>query len=302
MNILIIKHGSLGDLVMSFGAIKTIRINYPNSNIFLLTQSNYKKIFHKFPFVNEILIDDRKGIFISLKNIIHIVRNKKINLVIDLQNSTRTETYNFFLKFLCRCKILSARRFSNYKYDQKKLGTQHITKNHLDQLKLLGIKNLSQPDLNWMLKGEVKLSNKVIFIPGTSKSGQYRKWPPEKYAKVAKFLLNKNYDIYLTGSSLDLPTINEIIRLCPKSMNKINESKIEDFYQLCMTSKLIITNDSGPAHIAGLTNKNVIWIANDNKISKSCHPLGNNLHKITSQNVKNISAATIIDKIEQILK
>ena len=84
-------------------------------------------------------------------------------------------------------------------------------------------------------------------------------------------------------------------------MNKISESKIEDFYQLCMTSVLILTNDTGPAHIAGLTNKNVIWIANDNDISKSCYPLGDNVHKITSSNVKNISVDTITDKIEQIL-
>ena len=41
MNILVIKHGSLGDLVLSFGAIKTLRENYPNSNIYLLTHTIY---------------------------------------------------------------------------------------------------------------------------------------------------------------------------------------------------------------------------------------------------------------------
>ena len=43
MNILIIKHGSLGDLIISFGAMKTLRENYQKSKIYLLTQSNYKK-------------------------------------------------------------------------------------------------------------------------------------------------------------------------------------------------------------------------------------------------------------------
>ena len=69
-----------------------------------------------------------------------------------------------------------------------------------------------------------------------------------------------------------------------------------------MSSVLILTNDTGPAHIASLTNKNVIWIANDNEISRSCYPLGDNLHKITASNVKNISVNSIIDKIDQILK
>ena len=42
-----------------------------------------------------------------------------------------------------------------------------------------------KPDLSWMLKGNTKQSKKVIFIPGTSKSGEYKKWPSEKYAEVA---------------------------------------------------------------------------------------------------------------------
>ena len=301
MNIIIIKHGSLGDLVLSFGAIKTLRENYPNSKIYLLTQSNYKKIFKDLPYVNEILIDNRISIFPSIINILRMVREKKVDLLIDLQNSTRTEIYNLFIKLFTKCKILSARKFSNYKYNQKKLGVQHITKNHQEQLKYLEINNYSQPDLNWMLKGQTKLSNKVIFIPGASKSGEYKKWPSDKFAQIAKYLIDRNYEIYLTGSYLDLNTINEIIKLCPKSKNKINESKIEDFYQLCMSSSLVITNDTGPAHIAGLTNKKVIWIANDNEISRSCYPLGDNVHKIIASDVKNISVKTVINKIEQIL-
>ena len=59
MNILIIKHGSLGDLIVSFGAMKTLRVNYSNSNIYLLTQSNYKKIFINLPYVDKILTDNR---------------------------------------------------------------------------------------------------------------------------------------------------------------------------------------------------------------------------------------------------
>ena len=302
MNILIIKHGSLGDLIVSFGAMKTLRVNYPNSNIYLLTQSNYKKIFINLPYVNEILIDDRIAIFPSLKNLLSIVKEKNINLVFDLQNSTRTEIYNFFLKIFTKCKILSARKFSSYKYKQKKLGIQHISKNHQDQLKHLGINHFKKPDLSWMLNDDIKVTKKVILIPGASKSGEYKKWPSDKFAQVAKYLVLRKYEIYLTGSNLDLNTINEIIELCPESMNKINESKVKDFYQLCMTSELILTNDTGPAHIAGLTNKNVIWIANDNNISRSCYPLGDNVHKITSSNIKNISVNTITDKIEQILK
>ena len=38
---------------------------------------------------------------------------------------------------------------------------------------------------------------------------------------MAQYLVSRNYEIYLTGSDLDLNTINEIIKLCPESKNKI---------------------------------------------------------------------------------
>ena len=95
-----------------------------------------------------------------MKNILKKVKEKKIDLLIDLQNSTRTEIYNLFIKIFAKCKILSARKFSDYKYKQKKLGVQHITKNHQDQLKYLEINTYLKPDLSWMLKGNTKQSKK----------------------------------------------------------------------------------------------------------------------------------------------
>ena len=79
------------------------------------------------------------------------------------------------------------------------------------------------------------------------------------------------------------------------------ESKIDDFYDLCLNSSLIISNDTGPAHIAGLTNQHLIWLANDNKISFSCHPLGKNVHRIKSKNVKDIHPNQVIQKIDYVL-
>jgi len=61
----------------------------------------------------------------------------------------------------------------------------------------------------------------VIFIPGASKTGDYKRWPINNYGVIANYLANKNYDIYLTGSKLDEDIINEIIKICPTAKNKI---------------------------------------------------------------------------------
>ena len=303
MNILVIKHGSMGDIFLSVGAIQSIRQHYPYANLYLLTQSNYKNILKNFPEIDAILEDNRGPIIPSISKIIVFINKYQINLVIDLQNSSRTQFYNFFIKYFTKAKILSARKFSSYMYNQKPLGLQHITDNHKDQLLKIGIKHYKTSNLNWMIKKN-KINEKkpyVIFIPGASKTGEYKRWPINNYGAIANYLSDKNYDVYLTGSKLDEGVINEIIKICPIAKNKIEESKIEDFYELCLNSRLIVSNDTGPAHIAGLTNQHLIWLANDNKISFSCHPLGKNVHKIKSKSVKDIHPNQVIQKINYVL-
>jgi len=301
MKILIIKHGSLGDLVLSFGAIRSLSVYFNQSELFLLTQSNYKKIFNNLPYVKKIFVDDRLDSIKSIYSYLKILNENKIDLIIDLQNSTRTQSYHLFTRFFSNSKILSARRFSNFKYSQKPQGLQHVTQNHIDQLKILGIQKYLPPDLSWMSKKDKSTNNYVIFIPGASQTGSYKKWPTKKYAEIANYFVKKNFEVYLTGSQLDIKDIKEIIDLCPKAQNKINDSKIEVFYELCLGSSLIISNDTGPAHIAGLSNKHLIWLANDNKISKSCYPLGENVHKIFAADVKTIKTKQVIEKIEKLI-
>ena len=54
-NILIIKHGSLGDIAQASGAIQDIFENHKNDQIYLLTTNPYLELFKKNPFINEVL-------------------------------------------------------------------------------------------------------------------------------------------------------------------------------------------------------------------------------------------------------
>ena len=58
-NILIIKHGSLGDIAQASGAIQDIFENHINDQIFLLTTKPYFDLFKKNPFIHEVVLDKR---------------------------------------------------------------------------------------------------------------------------------------------------------------------------------------------------------------------------------------------------
>ena len=102
-NILIIKHGSLGDLIQANGAMKDIKENFPHSKIILLTTLLYAELMSHCPYIDGILIDKR----LPRWNVFYLMKLKKMlkrfnfKKIFDLQNSSRTKFYKrFFLKML----------------------------------------------------------------------------------------------------------------------------------------------------------------------------------------------------------
>ena len=73
-NILIIKHGSLGDIAQACGAIQDISENHENHKIHLLTTKPYYDLFLKNPFIHNVILDKRLSRFnlIYLYKLIYI--------------------------------------------------------------------------------------------------------------------------------------------------------------------------------------------------------------------------------------
>src|SRR6056300_1752219 len=72
-NILIIKHGSLGDLIQANGAIEDIKKSNSKSKIILLTSSPYLELMNACPYVDEVLVDKR----LSRLNLFYLFGLKK---------------------------------------------------------------------------------------------------------------------------------------------------------------------------------------------------------------------------------
>ena len=98
-NILIIKHGSLGDIAQISGALKDIRETYKDHKIFILTTLPYIELLSFCPYIDGVLKDKR----LPRWNILYLMKLKKMlnkfnfSNVFDLQNSSRTSFYRKYL-------------------------------------------------------------------------------------------------------------------------------------------------------------------------------------------------------------
>ena len=297
--ILLIKHGSLGDIVFALEPILSIHKKFNNSVIDLVTEEKFIPFFKKIKMFDQFLIDNRVG-FLSSFSIIRKIINGKYDLIIDLQNSKRTNFYHFFTKIFSRSRINGSRSFVHDRYTIPTQGKESPTQGLYNQLKLLDI-NQSDPDLSWLVsdKENQSIENKdiVLVIPGVSKSGHAKQWSPNKYQQLCSFLESKGYYICLVGTKHDASSFQPILNGCKNIINLIDRSPPEIIYTVASKSKLIISNDTGPGHIAALSKVNTLWLALDNSITKANLSFRENSHLILKNKMNDLSVNEVQDYI-----
>jgi ADP-heptose:LPS heptosyltransferase len=297
-NILIIKHGSIGDFVMAFSAIQSVREKFPNEKIILITTSLIARIFKKIPYINQICIDDRKS-FLDIFNYLSILKKYQINFIIDLQNSQRTEFYHLITRcFFNEIKINSSKKYAHFRYRIPRHGNEHVTEGLNNQLKLLNINKLNKLDISWLAKKDFQ--NKfereyIVLIPGTSESGKKKRWPSKYFSKLSNYLIELGYEVLITGVSSDRDLIKEILNNSPSAINAEHMSKFDIFLNLSQNARLIISVDTGPAHIAALSDTPMIWLVEEGPYSKTNSPVSKNLSIIKSKNMSLISVKEVLD-------
>ena len=98
-NILIIKHGSLGDIAQACGAIQDICESHQSDKVYIMTTNPYVDLFEKCPFLTGVLLDKRLSKFnlIYLYSLMRKIKKFNFIKVYDLQNSSRTSFYKKIL-------------------------------------------------------------------------------------------------------------------------------------------------------------------------------------------------------------
>ena len=295
--ILVIKHGSLGDIVFALEPILAIQKKFNNTVIDLVTEEKFIPFFKKMNMFHQFLIDNRKDFFATLGLINKIIFGK-YDLVIDLQNSKRTNLYHFFIKIFSKAKINGSRSNVHERYIIPPQGTESPTQGLLNQLQLLGIEEIN-PNFSWLENNHHDLDfdkkDIVMVIPGVSQSGKYKQWAPNKFQEICSFLEAKGFHICLVGTKHDNDAIKPILDNCTNIINLIDKSPPDVIYSVANKCKLIISNDTGPGHIAALSSVNTLWLALDNPITKANLSFRKNSHLVLKSSMEDLSVNEVKD-------
>ena len=259
-NILIIKHGSLGDIAQASGAIQDISEFHKEDDIYLLTTKPYFELFKQNPHLKAVILDKRLSRFnlIYLFTLMRIIKKYKFIKVFDLQNSSRTSFYKRILFPNANKNIWSSSK-TTLPSDRSKeeFDKNPVLDRFKHQLETSGIKTNKTiyPDFTWAcenvdeIKKKYNLDKYIILFPFCSPHLEIKKWPHyNKFIEIIKNKFNDEYKIVVAPGPLEIPMAKEI-----NAISVLNNDKaltISELASLIKDSTYVVANDTGPAHMA----------------------------------------------------
>jgi ADP-heptose:LPS heptosyltransferase len=280
--VLIIKFFGSGSILLASPAIYKIKECHPNAEVSIFTLSENKETCSLLSAIDNIYYLDLKRFFPFLFNylkIIREIRNKHYDVVLDLEfitnfsalttllvsfSSKPPATIGFSSHFIWRNKVYSmAIPFDHSRHITeifKKLFSPLTNKffevDFKDSKKDL-ISTARQSPLTTNLLESNSDRNKIVCVNiNAGKLCHLRRWPQENYAELI-FSLHNRFEIQtvLIGGRDDINYVEEFSKKLPNKIDIYNfcgKLSIKELVGLFSKSHLLITNDSGPLHIANI--------------------------------------------------
>ena len=306
-NILIIKHGSLGDIAQASGAIQDICDHHSTDDIFLLTTSLYIDLFRKNNSLKEIILDKRLSRFnlIYLYNLMKKIKKNKFTKVYDLQNSSRTSFYkkilfpNANLNIWCSSETTLPNDKTKEEFDKSPVLERF---NHQLQSSGIETKHTMSPDFSWScvdiekIMNEYKLSNYILLFPFCSPHLTLKKWP--YFNNLINLIKAKYKDQF---KIITAPGPNEINEADQYDAIKILDNgkavSISQLSSLIKKSSFVVANDTGPAHMTAHLNVKGLTLFGSHTTAKKVSIERDNFKAIQVSDLNKLSAEKVFEKI-----
>ena len=310
-NILIIKHGSLGDIAQACGAIQDISENHKEDQIHLLTSKPYFELFKKNPFIHNVILDKRLSRFnlIYLYLLMRSLKKLNIQKVYDLQNSSRTKFYKSIL--------FPKTNFNTWSSSETTLPTD-VSKEEFDknpvlnrfehQLKTSGLNalNAMKPDFSWSctnienIKSIYQLKEYILLFPFCSAHLDIKKWP--YYNKLIELIKNKFNDRYKIIVAPGPNEINDAKNIHATSVLDQNKAlNISQLSTLIKESSFVVANDTGPAHMSAHLGARGLTLFGKHTTAFKVSIERKNFKAIQVDDLSKLSAEKVFERISSIL-
>lgn len=256
MKILVIRMSSIGDVILTTPVLKAFKRKYPEAKIDFLVLEQFKDAISGLDYIDNLITFDKKRDD-GLGNIKRFARELKKNgydYVFDLHAKFRSKiiarelgvkSYTYRKRAWWKTLLVKL-RVIKYRVDDT------IVKNYFGAFKEFGLEYQGE-ELDFSFEGIESLQEYAglpAMAPRASKNT--KEWTAQGFGNLAKMIYNRyGVKTVLLGGKGDIARCEEINQISENSCIILaGKLSLKESGALLSKAKFLVTNDSGPFHIA----------------------------------------------------
>src|SRR5215213_6153795 len=259
----------VGDAVMTVRALRRV---LPDAHITLVIRPGTKGIFSEADFIDDVLVYDRKSALSVLPQVREWKR-RKFDLAVLFQNALEAALIPFLAGVPVRLGYATESRqallthplpLPDWRSSKHEVFYYLYLVTALEQI-LFGRSEVSEiePDASIQISetrkaeaaemlrayGVNEAESVVAICPGSINS-RAKRWPSERFAALADRLIEAGRKVLLIGSKDEIDVSEDVVRrMQNEPVVLTGKTSLDQITAVLDRADLIVTNDTGPAHI-----------------------------------------------------
>jgi lipopolysaccharide heptosyltransferase II len=277
LKVLILKPSSLGDVVQALPVLRLIKAHLPDSEIYWWIDSNLAPLLKGDPDLTGLILFERRHWarprnWVALWRNVRWMREQRFDWVIDLQSLARSGAFAWLARGRLTIGLDEAREGARGLYDviiARPSAHAHAVDWYLAVLPALGVPLGRQfewlperPDVREALVKRWPLNGAPLLALQPGARWPNKRWPVEYYAELARRLATACPALRLVvlGASEDGALGATIAGAVGSSraVDLTGKLSLPEMVECIRLSALMVTNDTGPMHVAAALGKPVI--------------------------------------------
>jgi heptosyltransferase-1 len=272
--ILVIKPSALGDIVLALPTLSSLRASFPEAKISWLVRPEYAPLLRHTKHLDDIILFDRKRLghwwhsptaAAELARLLRTLRGWKFDCVIDLQGLFRTALFSVLSGCRDRYGFRETREGAWRLYSHRVVLPNecvHLIDSYWEIAKAAGAtirshdyglhvtEDSRREAMRLLEESGCRWESYGVLVPGSAQT--WKCWPLDRFAELAeKMTGDLGLSVVAVGSEGERPIIEKLVSLCRVPIvNLAGRTDIGKLIAVMAGAKVVISNDTGPGHIA----------------------------------------------------
>jgi ADP-heptose:LPS heptosyltransferase len=297
-NILIVKLGAFGNIILSLAAFAAIRQHHGGARISVLTSAAYAGWLRTFPYFDDVLVDPRPAWWDlpTARRLGRMLTNGNFSRVYDLQTSTRSSRYFRLFPAKHRPEWSGIAFGCSHPDRDPRRNQLHDTLRQQGQLRQAGIIEFPAANLSWC-RGDIARfdlpAEFALLVPGSSPDRLAKRWPAVRYQMLAERLAKRGIAPVIIGTGAESGLAADI----PAAIDLIGQTSFGDLADLARAARFAVGNDTGPMHLIATSGCPTITLFSNNSNPEQCAPVGRWTRVLRRSGLGDLSVAAVLESL-----